>query len=289
MATKYQSKYKEQMDQISDQIVNRDPFVFDVNEDGLYDQLKDQYVSQGKMAMMDTMGQAADLTGGYGSSYAQQAGQQAYQGYLQGLNDVVPELYQMALDKYTREGDALQEQYALLADQDERDYARYLDELDQQLQEQQLAQQSAKQAKAEQLERAEFLAEMFGDYSGYQAYYGLSDREMQQYLAMLEDQNAKGGYYDDSKPLGYDFDTSDAEFTTLADGHEYVPAQKDYKEVNNENTDLFKASVMTKSEYRRLGTHVTYNDYLESQLDKWLSDGKLNANEAATLIAYYGL
>jgi hypothetical protein len=32
------------------------------------------------MAMMDTMGKAAGLTGGYGSPYAQQVGQQAYQG-----------------------------------------------------------------------------------------------------------------------------------------------------------------------------------------------------------------
>ncbi len=88
-------------------IENRQPFSYDVNGDALYQQYKDQYVNQGKMAMMDTMGQAATMTGGYGNSYAQSVGQQAYQGYLQQLTDKIPELYQLAYDKYNREGDEL--------------------------------------------------------------------------------------------------------------------------------------------------------------------------------------
>jgi hypothetical protein len=76
------------------------------------------------------MGQAAALTGGYGNSYAQGVGQQAYQGYLKGLNDKIPELYQMALDSYNREGDALMQQYGLLADQEASDYSRYTDQRD---------------------------------------------------------------------------------------------------------------------------------------------------------------
>lgn len=73
------------------------------------------------------MGQAAALTGGYGNSYAQTVGQQTYQGYLQGLNDKVPELYQLALGKYQMEGDELMNKYGLLADQEQRDYGRYRD------------------------------------------------------------------------------------------------------------------------------------------------------------------
>ena len=48
--------------------------------------------------MEDTLGKAAALTGGYASSYAQSAGQQAYNGYLQELAALVPELRQAALD-----------------------------------------------------------------------------------------------------------------------------------------------------------------------------------------------
>lgn len=88
-------------------IDNREKFSYDVNGDALYQQYKDQYINQGKMAMMDTMGQAAAMTGGYGNSYAQSVGQQAYQGYMQQLTDKIPELYSLALDKYNSEGQDL--------------------------------------------------------------------------------------------------------------------------------------------------------------------------------------
>ena len=127
MAGQYQFGKQKQLDELTDKILNREKFSYDLNGDAFYNQYKDKFTQQGKMAMMDTMGQAAALTGGYGSSYAQQVGQQAYQGYLQGLNDKVPELYQLALDNYDRQGDALLQQYGILADQDAQDYSRHRD------------------------------------------------------------------------------------------------------------------------------------------------------------------
>ena len=123
--TGYQSKWKSQLDDVTDKILNREKFSHNLNGDAFYNQYKDRFVQQGKMAMMDTMGQAAALTGGYGSSYAQQVGQQAYQGYLQGMNDMIPELYQLALDSYDREGAALTDKYNLLAELDAQDYSRH--------------------------------------------------------------------------------------------------------------------------------------------------------------------
>jgi hypothetical protein len=79
--------------------------------------------------MMDTMGQAAALTGGYGNTYAQNVGQQAYQGYLQQLNDNIPQYYQMALDAYNAQGDQMMQQYGLLGDLADREYGKYQDEL----------------------------------------------------------------------------------------------------------------------------------------------------------------
>lgn len=89
------------------QIEDRKPFNYDINGDALYQQYKDQYISNGNLAMMDTIGQASAMTGGYGNSYAQTAGNQAYQGYLQQLNDRIPELYKLAYDQYNDEGNAL--------------------------------------------------------------------------------------------------------------------------------------------------------------------------------------
>ena len=126
----YTSAWADQIKATLDQIMNREKFSYDVNSDAIYQQYKDQYTQMGKMAMMDTMGQAAAMTGGYGNSYAQSVGQQAYQGYLQQLGEVVPELYGMALDQYTQEGQNLMNQYSLLADQEQQDYGRYQDSVE---------------------------------------------------------------------------------------------------------------------------------------------------------------
>lgn len=125
----YQSQWQGQLDEILANIMNREKFSYDLNADALYQQYRNQYVMQGQQAMMDTMGQAAALTGGYGNSYAQTAGQQAYHGYLQQLNDVMPELYRLALSKYQMEGDEMAKQYAMLGAREDQDYGRYQDDL----------------------------------------------------------------------------------------------------------------------------------------------------------------
>lgn len=125
----YNSQWQGQLDEVIGQILNRDKFSYDLNADALYQQYANQYATQGKMAMMDTMGQAAAMTGGYGNSYAQSVGQQAYQSHLQQLNDKIPELYQLALNQYQMEGDALYDQYAMLGAQEEQDYGRHRDEM----------------------------------------------------------------------------------------------------------------------------------------------------------------
>lgn len=94
-------------DKAMDAILNRKKFSYDLNGDMLYQQYKDNYINQGKMAMMDTMGQAAAMTGGYGNSYAATVGNQAYQASLQNLNNIIPDLYSLALQSYNAEGDRL--------------------------------------------------------------------------------------------------------------------------------------------------------------------------------------
>ena len=74
--------------------------VVEEGKDPMYGALKDQAVKNGRMAMLDTQAQAANLTGGYGSSYAQSVGHQAYNSYLQQLGDRIPELYRLAYEMY---------------------------------------------------------------------------------------------------------------------------------------------------------------------------------------------
>ena len=118
---------------IYDKIMNRGEFSYDVNKDKLYQQYRDLYAQMGRGAMEDTMGQAAALTGGYGSTYSQNAGQQAYNSYLQKLNEVVPELYNAAYNRYNQEGQNLMNLYTMArsnADSAyERDYNQWYNRL----------------------------------------------------------------------------------------------------------------------------------------------------------------
>ncbi len=124
----YQSRFEEKLQELYDQIAGREAFDYDPEEDEAYRRYAKLYAAKGAAAMEDTLGKAASLTGGYGSSYAQSAGQQAYNGYLQELAALVPELRQAALAEYRQEGQALADQYSMLSQREKNDYARYQNE-----------------------------------------------------------------------------------------------------------------------------------------------------------------
>ena len=123
----YQSRWDDELTSLYDQIRNRKKFSYDMGTDPLYQQYREQYQRLGRLAMQDTMGQAAALTGGYGSTYGEQVGQQAYNAYLQNLNDIVPQLQQQAYQRYQDEGTDLYSQYSLVKGRDDTDYGRYRD------------------------------------------------------------------------------------------------------------------------------------------------------------------
>lgn len=123
----YQSQWDGELTELYNRIANRKPFSYDLGTDPVYQQYREQYQRQGRLAMQDTMGQAAALTGGYGSTYGEQVGQQAYNAYLQNLNDIVPDLYNSAYNRYRDEGTDLYNQYGLLSDRENQAYSRYRD------------------------------------------------------------------------------------------------------------------------------------------------------------------
>ena len=125
----YAGTFDQQIQDIYNSISNRPAFQYDLTGDPLYQQMKDRYIQGGKMAMKDTMGQAAALTGGYSSSYGQAVGQQQYDRYLQDLSAQIPGLYEMAYGMYQDEGDRLMDQYGMLRQMGDTEYNRYLDQL----------------------------------------------------------------------------------------------------------------------------------------------------------------
>lgn len=123
----YSGKYTRQAEALLGQIISRKPFSYDANSDPLYQIYRDRYIMGGQRAMENAMGQAAQLTGGYGNTYAQTVGQQQYQQYMEGLNDKVPELAQQAHARYQGEGDRLRQSYQLLQSADDTAYGRWAD------------------------------------------------------------------------------------------------------------------------------------------------------------------
>ena len=126
----WEDPYGAELGALYDEISRREPFSWDMDGDTLYRQYRDQYAREGRRAMEDTMGTAAALTGGYGSTYAQTAGQEAYERSLSALNERIPELYGAALDRYTAEGNALADRYGMLYRQREADREIYRDAVD---------------------------------------------------------------------------------------------------------------------------------------------------------------
>lgn len=125
----YASANQAQLDDLYKKITNREAFSYDPKGDAFFNQYADLYRRQGKMAAQDTMGQAAALTGGYGNSYATSAANQANNSHLQEMNNIVPELYQLAYSKYQQKGQDLINQYGLLSDKEAQDYGRYQDDV----------------------------------------------------------------------------------------------------------------------------------------------------------------
>lgn len=108
-------------------INNRKPFEYDLNEDALYKQYAEQYKNLGNQAMQDTMANAATLTGGYGSSYATTAGQQAFNSYMEQLNDIVPNLYAQARSNYDSDTSRLYDQANLYAGLESNEWSKWSD------------------------------------------------------------------------------------------------------------------------------------------------------------------
>lgn len=121
-------QWQAELDNVMAQIMGKGKFEYDMNGDAMYQQYADIYQNQANLGMQNAMAQAAALTGGYGSSYAQQVGQQAYAQQMQGLNEIGLELYDRAYAQDQAERSQLMDQYNMLAAREEQAYNRGIDE-----------------------------------------------------------------------------------------------------------------------------------------------------------------
>ena len=118
------TSYSDQVRDMMDKIMNREKFSYDVDTDPLFQQALASAMNSGKQAMQDTIGQASALTGGYGSTYATTAGNQAYNAFIEDAYDNIDEYYRLAMEAYQMEGDEMYRQYSMLSAEDDKEYNR---------------------------------------------------------------------------------------------------------------------------------------------------------------------
>ncbi len=220
-APSYTNRYQDKIDDLTDQILDRESFTWDPETDPLYKLYVERYQNNGERAMRDALGQIGARTGGLASSYAVNAAQQAYNGYMGAMADKIPELQQLAYSMYRDEGDDQRSVLEMLAALEQNDYAKYQDLLSRYQTDRDFAYGSYRDSVADRrygdewdysvgrdqvsdawytdetayaraLERAQTLAAA-GDFSGYKA-LGYSDEEIAALKAAYERAQAAAGY-----------------------------------------------------------------------------------------------
>ncbi len=86
---------------------NRPAFSYTPTRDPAYTAVRDAAVHEARIAATDAEARAAARTGGYGSSYAAEAGDSAYESSMRALDGVIPSLYELAYGRYEDEGEEL--------------------------------------------------------------------------------------------------------------------------------------------------------------------------------------
>lgn len=298
----YNFTYGRQADYDSavDAILNRKKFSYDLNGDALYQQYKDNYINQGKMAMMDTMGQAAAMTGGYGNSYAATVGNQAYQASLQNLNNIVPQLYQLALDSYNAEGDRLNNNLNVLGSDRQAQETSYNNKYNADL-----TRRSAdrdyynttynnertfdynNQRDTVDLNNQSYWNEYNTGYNAEQDALNYALQERQVKAAETSAANSdKSAYYED-------------EIKKLNEKYEGYLSPEIQKAANSTATKNFMGGLFTKNELakRNMTTKINgetkrfdnYEQYVDALLEDKYSKNQLTPNEVAYLKGYYGI
>ncbi len=194
-------KYEAEIQGILSDISNRKGFSYDMNEDKMYQQYRDQYIREGQRAMKDTAAQTAAMTGGYGSTYGAIAAQQGYDNYLAGLNDRVPQLEQMAYGRYTDELADKYNQLGAYQTEENRLYGQYMDALGQYNTDRNFAFGSMQAAMDQNNHENEFDRSLFESDRNY----GLTEEQwkFQQQQQAIENALSTGDY-SKLKELGFD-------------------------------------------------------------------------------------
>ena len=130
-APTYENTFAQQQKDLLDRILNREDFSWSKETDPQWSSYKKSYLREGDRATANTLAKASAASGGRPSSYAVNAATQAGDYYATKLNDVIPTLYQQAYERYLDEYNMKLKDLNTVNQQEQLDYAKYLDRLGQ--------------------------------------------------------------------------------------------------------------------------------------------------------------
>ena len=99
----WENPYAGYQREMLDRVMNREAFEWSKESDPLWGSLKKSHLREGERAQDNALARASAMTGGRPSSYAVTAAGQAGDYYASKLNDMIPQLYGQAYQKYLNE------------------------------------------------------------------------------------------------------------------------------------------------------------------------------------------
>ena len=127
----YTNRYDDTYQDLLGQVLNRPEFSYSPDTDPLYSAYTKQYTREGKRATEDALGAAAAATGGLPSTAAVSAAAQAGNYYAAQMTDKIPELYQLAYNKYVTDHSMKLSDLGAVQSAEQADYSKFLDQMNQ--------------------------------------------------------------------------------------------------------------------------------------------------------------
>lgn len=273
-APTYTNRYDDTITSMLDKLTNRQDFSYDSSTDPLYSQYRKAYAREGERATQDALGATAAASGGIPSSYAATAASQAGDYYAAQMTDKIPELYQIAYNKYLNDYDMQLRDLETVQNAEQLDYNKYLNELsqyntDREFDYGKLLDEINSQTleRQETLDNAKYAADI-GDYSKLQ---GLGyDTSAAQRKDALTEAELYAAYGDNSALANLGVDMTNANFAHDFSVGEQYAQYGDYSKLNDLGVDTSN----NPTDWER--------QYLLAQLDAQYGTGSQLANLGIT-------
>lgn len=217
-APEYTNRWDDTILGLIDEILGREDFSYDPDTDPLYSQYRKAYIREGDRAAEDALGAAAAASGGLPSSYAQTAASQAGNYYAAQLTDKIPELQQLAYQKYLNDYNMLLSDLGVVQGQEASDYNKYLTDLNQYNTDRDFDYGAW-------LDRYNMLG------NNLQAGLNMDAQELERYLAELQQYNTDRDFYYGQLLDEINDQTND--FGTLVDMAQLAAGYGDYRGLEN--------------------------------------------------------